>query len=74
MVRSIQSKHRYFRYKSTITGRFKFKIAESATKGRVAGVVVAKSDKLTLLKMLWQLIQGNIEKAPDVYSLMSSRL
>ncbi|CAM2977431.1 diacylglycerol/lipid kinase family protein [Acinetobacter celticus] len=44
------------------------KIAESAAKGRVAGVVVAKSDKLTLFKMLWQLIQGNIEKAPDVYS------
>lgn len=44
------------------------KIADSAAQGKVAGVVVAKSDKLTLFKMLWQLIQGNIEKVPDVYS------
>lgn len=44
------------------------KIAESAAQGRVAGVVVAKSDKLTLFKMLWQLVKGNLEKAPDVYS------
>jgi len=29
---------------------------------------VAKSDKLTLFKLLWQLMRGNIEKAPDVYS------
>lgn len=43
-------------------------IAECAARGRVAGVVVAKSDKMTLLKMLWQLVKGNIEKAPDVYS------
>ncbi|WP_374663050.1 diacylglycerol kinase family protein [Acinetobacter sp.] len=44
------------------------KIAESAAQGRVAGVVVAKGGKLTLFKLLWQLIKGTIEKAPDVYS------
>lgn len=44
------------------------RIAESAAQGKVAGVVVAKSDKLTLFKLLWQLMRGNIEKAPDVYS------
>jgi len=44
------------------------RIAESAAKGKVAGVVVAKSDKLSLFKMLWQLMRGNLEKTPDVYS------
>jgi diacylglycerol kinase family enzyme len=44
------------------------KIAESAAQGRVAGVVVAKSDKWTLFKMLWQLMKGSLEQAPDVYS------
>ncbi|WP_407307551.1 diacylglycerol/lipid kinase family protein [Acinetobacter sp.] len=43
-------------------------IAESAEKGKVAGIVVAKSDKRTLFKILWQLIKGNLDKAPDVYS------
>lgn len=44
------------------------RIAEAAEKGKVAGLVVAKSDKRTLFKILWQLIQGNLDKAPDVYS------
>ena len=44
------------------------KIAKDAAQGKVAGVVVAKSDKRTLFKLLWQLMRGNIEKAPDVYS------
>lgn len=43
------------------------RIAESAQKGKVAGLVVAKSDKRTLFKILWQLIKGNLDKAPDVY-------
>lgn len=49
-------------------------IAESAAQGKVAGVVVAKSDKLTLFKMLWQLMRGNIEKAPDVYSFAADQV
>ncbi|WP_425916993.1 diacylglycerol/lipid kinase family protein [Acinetobacter sp. TSRC1-2] len=44
------------------------RIAESAKQGKVAGIVVAKSDKRTLFKMLWQLMKGNLDKAPDVYS------
>ena len=44
------------------------RIAEAAEKGKVAGIVVAKSDKRTLFKILWQLIKGNLDKAPDVYS------
>ena len=44
------------------------RIAECAEKGMVAGVVVAKSDKRTLFKTLWQLIKGNLEQASDVYS------
>ncbi len=34
------------------------RIAQAAEQGKVAGVVVAKSDKLTLFKILWQMIQG----------------
>lgn len=44
------------------------RIAEAAEKGKVAGLVVAKSDKRTLFKILWQLIKGNLDRAPDVYS------
>ena len=50
------------------------KIAKCAELGQVAGVVVAKSDKLTLFKMVWQLIQGNLEKAPDVYSFAADEV
>ncbi|OTG68247.1 diacylglycerol kinase [Acinetobacter sp. ANC 4470] len=49
-------------------------IAKCAELGQVAGVVIAKSDKLTLFKMLWQLIKGNLEKAPDVYSFAASEV
>ncbi|WP_121974448.1 diacylglycerol/lipid kinase family protein [Acinetobacter stercoris] len=44
------------------------KIAKDAADGHVAGVVIAKGDKITLFRMLFQLIRGNIEKVPDVYS------
>lgn len=50
----------------------KLRIAECAEKGRVAGVVVAKSDKRTLFKTLWQLIKGNLEHASDVYSFSAN--
>lgn len=50
------------------------KIAKDAAQGKVAGVVVAKSDKRTLFKLLWQLIRGNIEKAPDVYSFAAEQV
>lgn len=46
----------------------KLRIAKCAEQGQVAGVVVAKSDKLTLFRMLLQLIRGELEQAPDVYS------
>lgn len=46
----------------------KLKIAQCAELGQVAGVVLAKTDKLTLFKTLYQLIRGNLEKAADVYS------
>ncbi|TCB80259.1 diacylglycerol kinase [Acinetobacter sp. ANC 3781] len=49
-------------------------IAESAKKGKVAGLVVAKSDKRTLFKILWQLIKGNLDKAPDVYSFSADEV
>ncbi|WP_130803168.1 diacylglycerol/lipid kinase family protein [Acinetobacter ihumii] len=50
------------------------KIAECAAEGHVAGVVVAKSDKLSLFKMLFQLIKGELEQAKDVYSFSADRV
>lgn len=49
-------------------------IAECAAQGRVAGVVVAKSDKLSLFKMLFELIKGRLEKAKDVYSFSADQV
>ena len=49
-------------------------IAKDAAAGKVAGVVVAKSDKRTLFKILWQLIRGNIDNAPDVYSFAADQV
>lgn len=50
------------------------RIAECAEKGQVAGVVVAKSDKRTLFKILWQLIKGDLERASDVYSFSADEV
>ncbi|MEB3753455.1 diacylglycerol/lipid kinase family protein [Acinetobacter sp. MD2(2019)] len=44
------------------------KIAQGAKEGRLAGIVVAKSTPLAVLKLLIQLVRGEIEKAPQVYS------
>ena len=40
----------------------KLRIADCAAQGRVAGVVITKSDRLSLLHMLWQWIQGKVEE------------
>ena len=52
----------------------KLKIAKCAELGEVAGVILAKSDKATLFKTLYQLIRGNLEKAADVYSFSGERV
>lgn len=52
----------------------KLRIAEAAEAGKVAGVVVAKSDKRTLFKTLWQLIKGNLDQASDVYSFSADEV
>lgn len=52
----------------------KLRIAEAAEAGKVAGVVVAKSDKQTLFKTLWQLIKGNLDQASDVYSFAADEV
>ena len=44
------------------------KIAKCAELGEVAGVILAKTDKLTLFKTLFQLIRGKLDQAADVYS------
>ncbi|MBJ9985381.1 NAD(+)/NADH kinase [Acinetobacter sp. S40] len=49
-------------------------IAECVAEGRVAGVVVAKSDKLSLFRMLFQLIKGDLEHARDVYSFSADQV
>lgn len=50
------------------------RIAKCAELGKVAGVVVAKSDKPTLFKILWQLIRGNLDHAPEVYSFSADKV
>ncbi|MPW43960.1 diacylglycerol/lipid kinase family protein [Acinetobacter guerrae] len=49
-------------------------IAQCAAEGRVAGVVVAKSDKISLFRMLFQLIKGDLEHARDVYSFSADHV
>ena len=49
-------------------------IAKDAAEGHVAGIVVAKSDKLSLFKMLFQLMRGNLENTPDVYSFAAENV
>lgn len=44
------------------------KISKCAELGKVAGVILAKTDKFTLFKTLFQLIRGQLDKAADVYS------
>ncbi|RZF53647.1 diacylglycerol kinase [Acinetobacter halotolerans] len=50
------------------------RIAECAANGKLAGVVVAKSDRYSLLKMLWKLIQGKIDQASDVYTFCAEQI
>ncbi|MCG2607726.1 diacylglycerol kinase [Acinetobacter sp. SM34] len=50
------------------------RLAKCAELGKVVGVVVAKSDKRTLFKILWQLIRGNLDHAPDVYSFSADNV
>lgn len=50
------------------------RIAAAVAEGKVAGIVVAKSDKLTLFKILWQLVKAEIEQAPDVYTFAADQV
>lgn len=52
----------------------KMRIAQAAEQGKVAGVVVSKSDKLTLFKLVYQLIRGKIDQASDVYSFAADQV
>lgn len=52
----------------------KMRIAQAAEQGKVAGVVVAKSDKLTLFRLVYQLIRGKIDQASDVYSFAADHV
>ena len=50
------------------------KIAKAAELGEVAGVIMAKSDKITLFKTLYKLIRGQLEKATEVHSFSGDRV
>lgn len=50
------------------------KIAHAVQQGKIAGVIVAKSDKLTLLKLLFQLLKGDVERANDIYSFAAEHV
>lgn len=50
------------------------KIAKCAEIGEVAGVVLAKSDKMSLFKTLFKLIRGQLEEAADVYSFSGEKV
>lgn len=50
------------------------KIAKCAEIGEVAGVVLARSDKMSLFKTLFQLIRGQLENAADVYSFSGEKV
>ncbi|OTG83730.1 diacylglycerol/lipid kinase family protein [Acinetobacter sp. ANC 4648] len=52
----------------------KLRIAKSAEIGQVAGVVIAKGDKRTLFRTLFQTIRGQLEKASDVYSFSADQV
>ncbi|OTG65474.1 diacylglycerol/lipid kinase family protein [Acinetobacter silvestris] len=52
----------------------KLRIAKCVENGQVAGVVIAKGDKLTLFKTLVQTIRGQLEKASDVYSFSADQV
>ena len=64
----------FFVYNQLQLAELNLQIAKDAAAGKVAGVVVAKSDKRTLFKILWQLIRGNIDNAPDVYSFAADQV
>lgn len=52
----------------------KLRISECAANGKLAGVLVAKNDRLSLLRMLFQFVQGKIDQASDVYSFCAEHI
>lgn len=50
------------------------KISKCAAVGEIAGVVLAKGDKVALFKTLLQTIRGKLEQAADVYSFGAQRV
>lgn len=50
------------------------KIADSVKAGKIGGVVVAQTDRLSLVKLLIKLVQGDIEKANEIYSFSADHV
>lgn len=50
------------------------KIADCAEQGRVAGVVVAKTARLDLFRMLLHVIRGSVDQAKDVHSFCANEV
>lgn len=79
----VQVDHQIYRIKTSLIffgnnqlqlADMNLKVAECAKAGRVAGVVMAKSDKLILFKSLLQLVRGKIDEAPDVHSFSARQV
>ncbi len=52
----------------------KLQVAECVAIGRIAGVAVSKGDKWSLFKIVWQMVQGTLERAPEIYSFCGDQV
>lgn len=50
------------------------RIADAVAQGKLAGIMIAKSNKWTWLKILSQLLQAKLEQADDVYSFSAQHI
>lgn len=50
------------------------KVSKCAEVGEIAGVVIARGDKFTLFKTLFQTVRGKLENASDVYSFGAQKV
>lgn len=52
----------------------KLRISKAVKAGKIGGVMVAKTNQWSLIKLLIQLIKGKIEQAPEVYSFSADQV
>lgn len=49
-------------------------IADAVQQGKIGGVVISKSDRLSLIRLLVRLFKGDVEKAKGVYSFTADQV